>query len=205
MSENLDSQRFWDSQASAFDEQPDHGLRDPAIRAAWVALLRKWLPLSQSSILDIGCGTGSLSLILAQLGHTVTGVDFSPAMLEVAQAKVGGQYPASKWYVMNATALQFIHEKFDVIVCRHLLWTLPNPTQVLQHWAGLLNPTGRMLLIEGFWHTGAGLHLPEVTAALPDSLPVIAAEQLSQQPKLWGGIVSDERYIVIAGNIPDDH
>lgn len=200
MSKNLDSQRFWDSQASIFDEQPDHGLRDPAIQAAWVALLSQWLPPPKASVLDIGCGTGSLSLVLAQLGHTVTGVDFSPAMLEIAQTKVGGQHPSSKWHVMNATALQFTNEKFDVIVCRHLLWALPNPIQVLQHWAGFLNSTGRLLLIEGFWHTGAGLHLPEVAAALPNSLPVIAVEQLSQQPKLWGGIVSDERYIVIAGN-----
>ncbi|RRR69765.1 SAM-dependent methyltransferase, partial [Streptomyces sp. RP5T] len=32
----------WDAEAASFDEEPDHGLRDPAVRAAWAERLRAW-------------------------------------------------------------------------------------------------------------------------------------------------------------------
>jgi hypothetical protein len=34
-----DAGRYWDDQAEHFDDEADHGLRDPAVRAAWAALL----------------------------------------------------------------------------------------------------------------------------------------------------------------------
>ncbi|MZE76013.1 NUDIX hydrolase, partial [Streptomyces sp. SID5475] len=53
---------YWDAAAPEFDEEPDHGLRDPAVRAAWSARLADWLPGEPSDVLDLGCGTGSLAL-----------------------------------------------------------------------------------------------------------------------------------------------
>jgi SAM-dependent methyltransferase len=46
--------------------------------------------LSASVIVDVGCGTGSLTCELAQRGHQMTGVEPSPAMLEVARHRPGG-------------------------------------------------------------------------------------------------------------------
>ncbi|MBA4709528.1 class I SAM-dependent methyltransferase [Aquitalea aquatica] len=42
------------------------------------------------AVVDIGCGTGVLAVRLAQLGHSVTGIDPAAAMLEVARARRGG-------------------------------------------------------------------------------------------------------------------
>ena len=47
--------------------------------------------LSAASILDLGCGTGLLACELARRGHQVTGVDPSPAMLEVARHRPGAE------------------------------------------------------------------------------------------------------------------
>ena len=55
----------------------------------------------------------------------------------------------------------------------HLLWALREPAQVLQRWVNLLVPGGRLILIEGYWHTGGGLHAEEVTEALPIILNVL--------------------------------
>ena len=55
---------YWDNQAATFDEQPDHGLRDPHVRAAWEQLLLPRLPPAPAMVADLGCGTGSLSVLL---------------------------------------------------------------------------------------------------------------------------------------------
>jgi ubiquinone/menaquinone biosynthesis C-methylase UbiE len=87
----------WDSFATRFDDAPDHGLTDPTIRDAWRALLQDVAGPAPSDILDAGCGTGSVSLLLAELGHDVTGIDFAPRMLAVAEEKsaIGASQPTS--------------------------------------------------------------------------------------------------------------
>ena len=59
----MNTRAFWNSEATTFDDAADHGLRDPALRARWGELLRRLLPPG-GRVLDIGCGTGSLSLLL---------------------------------------------------------------------------------------------------------------------------------------------
>jgi 2-polyprenyl-3-methyl-5-hydroxy-6-metoxy-1,4-benzoquinol methylase len=78
---------IWNAEAASFDNEPDHGLRDPVVRAAWRKLLQESLPTHKTSVLDIGCGTGSLSLVLAELGFDVTSIDLSSDMIAHAQAK----------------------------------------------------------------------------------------------------------------------
>lgn len=131
------TRELWNAEAASFDNQPDHGLRDPVVRAAWTQLLQNSLPTHKSEVLDIGCGTGTLSLVLAELGHTVTGVDLSPDMLAIAQAKAKTAQQSITFKVVDAAFPQFAAKQFDVIVCRHLLWALPEPPQVLQRWVRL--------------------------------------------------------------------
>lgn len=188
----------WDAEAATFDNEPDHGLRDPQIRNAWLTLLRGWLPPTPAAILDIGCGTGTLSLLVAAQGHAVAGIDLSPRMIERAKAKAAAAGQTISFHVMDAAFPELAPGRFDLILCRHLLWALPEPGAVLARWATLLKPAGRLLLIEGFWHTGGGLHREQVVAALPPSLTNVTVWPLSDQPLLWGGPVTDERYAVVA-------
>lgn len=194
------AQLYWDDVASTFDDEPDHGLRDARIRETWTEFLKTWLPPTTATILDIGCGTGSLSLVLAELGHKVTGIDLSPSMISHAQAKAAIHGFQIEFHVMDAAFPQLPDRHFDAIICRHLLWTLPEPQQVLQRWITFLKPKGRLILIEGFWVTGAGLHAQEIINMLPTSLSNLSSQDLSDNPHFWGGRVTDERYAIIADN-----
>jgi ubiquinone/menaquinone biosynthesis C-methylase UbiE len=193
-----DSRQFWNEQAAAFDDQPDHGLRDPIILETWTRLIKNILPSSAMTMLDIGCGTGSMSVILAGLGHKVTGIDLSPFMLSLAQKKAAELGHQIDFHVMDAAFPQFADRQFDVIICRHLLWALPEPECVLKRWSEFLKQNGRVILIEGFWGTGSGLHAKEVTEMLPPSFTNVSIMDLSADPNLWGRSVSDERYAIIA-------
>lgn len=189
--------QYWDNEAAHFDNEPDHGLRDPLVRAAWAELLRQHLPPTPASVADMGCGTGSLSVLLAELGYRVTAVDLSPAMIAHATKKAQAADYIIQFAVMDVFTPQLLPQQFDVVLCRHLLWALPDPAVALARWAELLRENGRFLLIEGFWHTGGGLHAAQTMAALPASFQSIV-QNLSQNPLLWGGEVADERYIVAA-------
>jgi SAM-dependent methyltransferase len=66
-----------------------------------------------ASILDAGCGTGSLALLLAAEGYRVTGVDLSPEM--VARARTKDAAAAVDWHVGDITALR-LDRTFDAVV-----------------------------------------------------------------------------------------
>ncbi|MFJ5308881.1 class I SAM-dependent methyltransferase [Streptomyces sp. NPDC088350] len=188
----------WDAEAAAFDEEPDHGLRDPEVRRAWADRLRAWLPAGAADILDLGCGTGSLSLLAAEQGHHVTGVDLSPAMLALARAKLAGR--DAVFLIGDAAVPPVGEQRFDVVLVRHVLWALPDPARVLRYWRGLVRPGGRLVLIEGRWGT-VGIpadRLTELLAPLVSVAGHVRVERLSDDPLLWGKPVDDERYAVVA-------
>ncbi|KUN00867.1 SAM-dependent methyltransferase [Streptomyces yokosukanensis] len=188
----------WNAAADGFDDEPDHGLRDPETRAAWADRLRSWLPGSPADVLDLGCGTGSLSLLAAEQGHRVTGVDSSPAMVDRARAKLAGRDAA---VLCGQAAEPPVGERrFDVVLVRHVLWTLPDPGRVLRHWRDLLRPGGRFVLVEGVWGTlhPVGIPAGRLTALLAPLSADVRVERLSDDPVLWGKAVEDERYAVVA-------
>ncbi|MFC8201079.1 class I SAM-dependent methyltransferase [Streptomyces sp. NPDC057298] len=188
----------WDAESAGFDDEPDHGLRDPAVREAWAARLRGWLPRGPADVLDLGCGTGSLSLLASEARHRVTGVDLSPRMVERARAKLAGRDAA--FLVGDAAAPPVGEQRFDVVLVRHVLWTLSDPGRVLRHWRGLLRPGGRLVLIEGVWGTVSpvGMSADTLAALLAPLAADVRVERLSDDPLLWGREVEDERYALIA-------
>ncbi|AXG77093.1 methyltransferase domain-containing protein [Streptomyces paludis] len=192
----------WDEAADTFDEEPDHGLRDPGVRAAWAGRLAGWLPETAGAVLDLGCGTGSLALLAAEAGHRVTAVDRSPRMAALARAKLAAAAGATaRVLVGDAARPPVAAGAFDVVLARHVLWALPDPEAALRHWATLLRPGGRLVLVEGVW-SGTGLPAARLTAALAPFTERVHHERLSADPALWGRPVDDERYALIAALAP---
>lgn len=187
----------WDAQAASFDQEPDHGLRDPATRAAWVTLLRRLLPTAPSRVADLGCGTGTLSLVLAQQGHAVTGVDFSSSMITLAREKARAASVEIDWQTGDAATPPLRDGTFDVVLTRHVLWALPDPRAALGRWIDLLRDRGRLILIEGRWSTGAGLSAGETADHLRSYGRACETIRLTAEV-YWGKPIDDERYVVIS-------
>jgi ubiquinone/menaquinone biosynthesis C-methylase UbiE len=152
----------WGRRAAHFDEDFGHSIRTAAERAAWDRIFG--LVLAGRSVLDLldtGCGTGFLSLELASRGHQVTGVDFAPEMLTQARRKAAERHAAIRFEEADAEQLPFPPGSFDLIVSRHVLWTLPHPEAAIDEWIRVLRPGGRLAVIDGQFDPGFLTHQRE--------------------------------------------
>jgi SAM-dependent methyltransferase len=193
---NDDVVRRWDEEAAEFDDEPDHGLAEPDIRAAWRSLLLWVLPPTPARVADLGCGTASWALLLAEAGYAVNGVDFSPEMVRAARAKVFGR-PEVTITEGDAGTPPLSPGAYDAVLCRHVLWALPEPVAALRRWVDLLRPGGRLVLVEGSWSTGAGLRASETLALLTEVGRSGVVRHLTEAA-YWGREITDERYLVVA-------
>jgi len=163
------------------------------VAAAWDRLLRQALPRTPGRVADLGCGTGSLTRLAVLQGHAVTGVDFAPEMIERARRKV----PQATFAVGDAGRPELPQGEFDAVLVRHVLWALPDTEAVLDRWIALLAPGGRLILIEGHWHTGGGLPAATLLPLVQARLASVGFRRLPD-PDLWGGEITDERYLIVA-------
>lgn len=202
--EQLDRIRdYWQAQAESFDEEPDHGLRDPSTRAAWADLVLPLLPPPPAAVADLGCGTGSLSVLLAEAGHEVVGIDLAPGMVEMARAKADRHGVEARFEVGDASQPPLDEGSVDVVLVRHVVWALPDPDAALAGWARLLRPGGLLVLVEGHWaqpgdpQARAGLPASRLEELVAPHAEVTHVRQLPE-PALWGKQVDDERYVLVA-------
>ena len=139
---------FWDEDAAVYDNSPSHYPQRPQDQAAWAGTLRRLLPPPPARVLDVGAGTGFLSLLLAGQGYRVTAVDLSPGMLARLRAKAAER--GLRIDMVESDAQHPPAGEFDAVVERHLLWTLPDPAAALAAWHTAA-PGGRLAVIEGSW------------------------------------------------------
>lgn len=186
---------YWDEQAASFDTEADHGLRDPVVRAAWLDLLTSQLPPRPTTVADIGCGTGTLSVLLAEAGHSVVGVDFSSRMVAKAASKSRRAGVRAMFAIGDATSPPLADAAFDVVLARHVLWALPQRVSALAAWVRLLRPGGRLILIEGLWSTGGGMPAQDLLNLVAPFARSARSVSL-QADAFWGKPIDDERYLV---------
>jgi len=148
--------QHWDRRAAHFDEDFGHSIGSPAERAAWDRILALVVPAGGPlDALDAGCGTGFLSLELAVRGHRVSGIDFAPAMLAAARQKAAAQRLSVRFEEGDAEQLRFDRGSFDLVISRHVLWTLPHPEAAIDEWIRVLRPGGRLAIVDGAQYNDA--------------------------------------------------
>lgn len=193
----MDDEPLWDDAAATFDQEPDHGLTDPAVRDAWADLLLRLLPGPPADVTDLGCGTGSLSVLLAESGYSVRGLDRSVRMIERARTKAAGLGQPVVFTLGDAARPPYRPSSADVVLVRHVLWALPDPDGTLAAWVRLLRPSGRLVLVEGRWSTGAGLAAEECQAIVLRHRSEAEIIQLDDSA-LWGRRITDVRYALVS-------
>ncbi len=169
----------WNRRAPHFDEDFGHSIRTPAERAAWDRILALVLAdRGPVDALDVGCGTGFLSFELVARGHRVTGVDFAAAMIAEARRKAAERSVSIRLEEADAEQLPF-PPRFDLVISRHLLWTLPHPEAAIDEWVRVLRPGGRLIVVDSQVDAGAALPAAENArtsreyASIGDRLPFL--------------------------------
>lgn len=92
--------------------------------------------------LDVGCGSGVFSRMLAQAGARVLGLDGAPAMVDAATAACVGT--AARFEVGRVEDVGGLTERFDGAICLSVLEYVAAPESVLAEIAGKLRPGGRV-------------------------------------------------------------
>lgn len=159
--------RYWSGRAAGFDLGPSHGVLSESQHRAWLALLDEVVGHPPLTVLDVGCGTGFLAMRMAELGHTAVGIDLSEEMLAAAQRKAEGSGLPVTFQLGDAEEPPRDGAPYDVILERHVIWTLPQPREAVRAWQGLLKPGGLLVLIEGIFEMSDRTVYPKLEAQLP--------------------------------------
>jgi ubiquinone/menaquinone biosynthesis C-methylase UbiE len=145
---------YWDERGRSYDGAAGGGLHSPPHHRAWIEELRDLLPPPPGSVVDVGTGTGFLAILLSELGYDVRGYDLSEGMMAQARAKVAGLANPPRFAVGDAHDPPVQPESADLVTCRYLMWTLPDPARALAAWKRLLRPDGRLVVVDGLWWAG---------------------------------------------------
>ena len=145
---------YWSGRVAAYAAVNADEL-DNAQAKVWDELIAEQLSWSHPlRILDVGCGPGFFSILMAHRGHDVTGVDYSEAMVECAQQNVK-KYSVetrARFLKMDAQNLTFGDDTFDVVLSRNLTWNLEHPGRAYAEWLRVLKPGGVLLNFDANWH-----------------------------------------------------
>ncbi len=141
---------YWDLRSKSY-AQGVTGSKDEE-RGVWKRCLAPFVSdLHIQKALDGGAVTGFLSFVQYDMGIDVIGTDLSRGMLSQAREasiKISANLDLCQG---DAESLPFKSSSFDLVTCRHLLWTLPNPARALEDWKRILRLRGRILAIDGNW------------------------------------------------------
>lgn len=136
---------YWEKRSGDFLEHKRAELHSP-MSERWLYEIKNQLPQDRNlRVLDVGCGAGFFSVLLAKEGYQVTGVDLTPDMIENARILAAEEKTACDFLVMDAENLSFADESFDVVISRNLTWTLPDVKSAYREWVRVLKKGGVLL------------------------------------------------------------
>jgi ubiquinone/menaquinone biosynthesis C-methylase UbiE len=167
---------------------------DPAMRIfdrLFAGAGRRWA-CSQATgeVLEIAIGTGR-NLPYYRAGARLTGIDISPAMLEIARQRAGALGMSVDLRTGDAQALDYPDASFDTVVSTLSMCTIPDERQAVREARRVLRSGGTFLLFE---HVGSPNPIVRSIQQVLDPLSVrFAADHLLRDP---AGILRAEGFVI---------
>ena len=153
-----ENREYWTGRAQGYSEVNRLEL-STAQRRKWKECLQRELEekfqarsFGDLRVLEVGTGPGFFAILLRELGCIVTAIDFTPAMLDEAKENACELAGEICFMEMDAQALDFEDESFDVVISRNLTWNLPHPDRAYTEWARVLKHGGLLLNFDANWY-----------------------------------------------------
>jgi phosphatidylethanolamine/phosphatidyl-N-methylethanolamine N-methyltransferase len=143
--ENAFVERVYEKLASVYDLT-----FGPTLHAGRVQAIQRMAVAPGSSILEVGVGTG-INIPLYPRTCSVVGVDFSVSMLEKAREKIARKgIPNVRLLQMDAAAMTFPDDTFDIVYAPYLISVVPDPVRVAREMRRVCKPGGRIVFLNHF-------------------------------------------------------
>ncbi|HCT77492.1 MAG TPA: SAM-dependent methyltransferase [Micromonosporaceae bacterium] len=136
------SKRVWDKMAPSYDKQISF------FEKIQFSGGREWIcSRAAGNTLEVAIGTGR-NLSFYPEGVQVTGIELSPAMLDIARRRAEELGVEAELREGDAENLPFADASFDTVVCALSLCTIPNHRKAISEMARVLKPGGKLLLLD---------------------------------------------------------
>ncbi len=153
-----------------------------------------------SALLDLGCGPGAFCRLAADAGADVTGVDSSPAMLQLARRRV----PEGRFDLGDLQSLPYPDDSFDIVTAFHSLMFATDPVAALAGSRRVMRPGGTVLVVvfgreervelATKWRA-LGRLLPPSASRPPDPLVLSRPGALEEMTEKAGLAATDAGYV----------
>jgi SAM-dependent methyltransferase len=128
---------------------------DPQQRAMLETYLTDAAIPQKAHVLEVGCGTGAVTRVLATWPGVVEAIGVDPSPVLVAKAReLGAKLGSLTFEVADGRSLPLASNTFDLVVCHTMLCHVPGPEVVLNEAARVLRPGGCLAVFEGDYATG---------------------------------------------------
>jgi ubiquinone biosynthesis O-methyltransferase len=136
--------RFWDSFSVKYDRFIAKYAHETYAKS--LRLMKQELS-GDLKVLEIGTGTGIVSLSIADKVKSVTAIDYAPEMIKVANAKLEeSNFKNIEFKLNSAMNIEQPEKSFDVIIASNLFHLLPEPKEVLHEIKRVLADNGKIIL-----------------------------------------------------------
>ncbi|UPT56647.1 class I SAM-dependent methyltransferase [Dickeya zeae] len=147
-----DVKHYWNNRAEGYNDVNVAELAC-AKRHLWQSIILRHAPKKAVlNILDVGTGPGFFAVTLAMVGHNVSAVDVTPAMLAQARNNAAHYGVDIRFTATDVHTLPFPDNHFDLLVTRNVTWNLEHPQQAYQEWQRVLAPGGRLINFDANWY-----------------------------------------------------
>jgi len=163
--------------------------------------LMRHLPARPEKVLEIGCGSGAFTRLLASRAGSVTALDLSPQMIRLAEAQSGG-CENIEYLLGDCMQLPFPAEGYDCIVSIATLHHLP-PTRALPKMKGALKPGGVLVIHDLIADAGVVDRCMSALAYPVSMLRLFRETGRARMPRevreAWAEHGRNESYLTLAG------